>query len=132
MSPNTRANASAAPKKESDSDLLERLKTAADLLESIAGDRGLLAGVSEEERTRLLQAAGQVSRPEARDRRRLVKATLRQRKADKVQRAERVLARTGIRALRRKPVVTTPNVFPPIAMEQQPAEGKTECRETDE
>jgi NAD(P)-dependent dehydrogenase (short-subunit alcohol dehydrogenase family) len=112
--------------------LAARLKAASDLLEAIAANRGLLAGVSEEERTRLLQAAGQVSRPDARDRRRLVKATLRQRKADKVQRAESVLARTGIRTLRRKPVVTTPNVFPPAGFEAQWAEGGSECREPGE
>ncbi|HEY2953483.1 MAG TPA: SDR family NAD(P)-dependent oxidoreductase, partial [Verrucomicrobiae bacterium] len=126
------AAATARPEDAGGGSLAERLNAAVEFLESIAGDRGLLAGVSEEERTRLLQAAGQVSRPEARDRRRLVKATQRQRRADKVQRAERVLARTGIRTLRRKPVVTTPNVFPPTAMEQQPAEGRTGCRETDE
>ncbi|MEI9963294.1 MAG: hypothetical protein WDM76_19915 [Limisphaerales bacterium] len=65
------------------------MKAAAELLESIARNRELLAGVSEAERTRLLQAAGQISRPDARMRRQLVKATKRQRKADRSQRAEK-------------------------------------------
>ena len=93
--------------------LTERLRAAAEMLEAIARNRALLAGVPEAERTRLLQAAGQVSRPDALDRRRLVKASKRQRKADKRERAESVLTDTGIRKLRRETVFTTPNVFPP-------------------
>jgi hypothetical protein len=89
----------------------------------------LLAGVSEEERTRLLQAAGRVSRPDATDRRRLRKAQLRQRKSEKSQRAESVLAQTGIRALRRETVFTTPNVYPPSAFEQREIEGEPDFRE---
>ena len=108
----------------------ERLRAAAELLESVAANRALLAGLPEAERTRLLQAAGQVSRPDAVDRRRLVKATKRQRKAQKVQRAESVLAETGIRALRQKPVFTTPNVFPPEGFEQKEVEGDPDYRET--
>ncbi len=41
------------------------MQAAAELLESIAGNRELLAGVSEAERTRLLSAAGRISRPDA-------------------------------------------------------------------
>ncbi len=95
---------------EADGDTLaERIRAAAELLESIVEDRALLAGVPEDDRTRLLQAAGQVSRPDAIERRQLLKATKRQRKAARVQRAESVLAETGIRKLRREPVFTTPN-----------------------
>ena len=112
--------------------LSERLRAAAELLESIAGNRALLAGVSTEDRQRLLQAAGQVSRPDAVDRRRLVKASKRQRKAAKLQRAESVLADTGIRKLRKEPVFTTPNVFPPLEFEQQEVEGDAGFRETSE
>ena len=92
--------------------LTERLQAAAELLESIASNRELLAGVSEAERTRLLQAAGRISRPDARARRQLVKISKRQRKAEKSQRAETALNKTGIRKLRRQTVFTTPNVFP--------------------
>src|SRR6476469_4751394 len=93
--------------------LAERVREAAELLESIADNRAMLAELSEDERRRLLQAAGQVSRPDAIDRRRLLKVTKRQRKAERVNRAESVLSDTGIRKLRRETVFTTPNVFPP-------------------
>jgi len=109
--------------------LSDRLKAAAELLESIAGNRALLAEMSEEERTRLLSAAGRVSRPDAGDRRRLVKATKRRRKADKQQRAESVLADTGIRRLRRQTVFTTPNVHPPLGFEQQEVGNDPDFRE---
>ena len=69
-----------------DPNLAARLKDAADLLEAISSNRALLAQVPEEERVRLLQAAGRVSRPDAVDRRRLRKAQLRQRKSEKNQR----------------------------------------------
>ena len=93
--------------------LAARLRAATELLELIAADRTVLADVPEADRTRLLSAAGQVSRPDAIVRRALVKATKRQRKAAKVHREESVLADTGIRRLRRQTVFTTPNVFPP-------------------
>src|SRR4051812_46848683 len=108
--------------------LLDRVRAATELLESIASDRALLGHVPADERTRLLQAAGRVSRPDAVERRQLLKFTKRARKAEKVQRAESVLAETGIRKLRRQPVFTSPNVFPPATVpqladgEQAPAE----------
>ncbi len=112
--------------------LAQRLRDAAELLEAIAGNRALLAGMPDEERLRLLQAAGQVSRPDAVARRRLVKATQRERKATKRQRAENVLAETGIRKLRRAAVFTTPNVFPPAGFEQKEVADDPEIRETSE
>jgi NAD(P)-dependent dehydrogenase (short-subunit alcohol dehydrogenase family) len=101
--------------------LAARVAAAAALLEAIAADRAILAGLPEEVRRRLLQAAGQVSRPDAVDRRQLVKATKRQRKAEKVQRAESVLQETGIRKLRRESVFVTPNLFPPTDYERDDA-----------
>ena len=109
--------------------LADRLRAAAELLESIAGNRALLAGIPEADRKRLLLAAGQVSRPDAVDRRRLVKASKRQRKAAKTQRAESQLGETGIRKLRRETVFTTPNAFPPAGFVQQEVEGDPEFRE---
>src|SRR5271169_4882971 len=109
--------------------LTERMQTAAELLESIAGNRELLAGVSEAERTRLLQAAGQISRPDALARRQLVKATKRHRKASKAERAEKTLNQTGIRKLRRQTVFTTPNVFPPADFQQIEIESEPDFRE---
>ncbi|MEO7521123.1 MAG: SDR family oxidoreductase [Gemmatimonas sp.] len=98
--------------------LSERIRAATELLESIAGDRSLLAGIPEADRTRLLQSAGQVSRPDAIVRRQLVKETKRQKKAKRVERLETVLEATGIRKLRREPVFATPNYFPPAGFSQ--------------
>jgi NAD(P)-dependent dehydrogenase (short-subunit alcohol dehydrogenase family) len=109
--------------------MTERMRAAAELLESIAGNRELFAGVSAAERTRLLQAAGRISRPDAIARRQLVKATKRQRKASKSQRAEKALNQTGIRKLRRQTVFTTPNVFPPAEFKQIEVENNPDFRE---
>ena len=104
--------------------LAEQVRIASELLESIADNRAVLAELNEDERNRLLQAAGQVSRPDAVDRRRLLKVTKRQRKAERVQRAESVLSATGIRKLRRETVFSTPNVFPPAAFEPNDVNGE--------
>src|SRR6185437_8450177 len=109
--------------------LADRLRDAAELLESIASDRSLLAGLPDEDRTRLLQAAGRVSRPDAIDRRRLVQATKRERRIAKANRAETVLSNTGIRKLRRETVFMTPNVFPPAQFEQREVEDDADFRE---
>ena len=94
--------------------LARRVKEAADLLEQIDADRTLLANIPEADRNRFLNAAGRVSRPDAIDRRRLLKVMKRKRREEKVQREETLLASTGIRKLRRERVlITSPNVFPP-------------------
>ncbi len=90
-----------------------RAREASALLEAIATDRALLALLDESARTRLLHAAGEVSRPDAIARRRLVKATRNQRKSERTQRAESVLQETGIRKLRREEVFITPRLFAP-------------------
>ena len=107
----------------------DRLSAATELLESIVADRTLLAAVSADERARLLTAAGQVSRPDAPSRRRLLKAMQRQHKAAKLERDERIRAESGIRALRRAPIFTTPNVFPPADFHQQETNGHSHGRE---
>jgi NAD(P)-dependent dehydrogenase (short-subunit alcohol dehydrogenase family) len=105
---------------------------AAELLEAIAGDRSLLAGLTGDERNRLLSAAGLVSRPGAPARRQLLKTYQRQRKAAKTELAEGALNRTGIRKLRRQTVFTTPNVHPPLGFEQQEVTDNPEFREAHE
>jgi len=98
--------------------LRERLRAAADLLETIVADRSLLAGIPEADRNRLLNAAGRVSRPDALSRRQLLKVVKRKKRAEKVRRSESVLAATGIRKLRREPVfITSPNIYPPKSTE---------------
>jgi NAD(P)-dependent dehydrogenase (short-subunit alcohol dehydrogenase family) len=106
-----------------------RLRAATDLLEAIVADRGLLAGVSAEERQRLIQAAGHIYAPDATSRRQLVRAGVRRRKAEKVEREDRALNGTGIRSLRRQEVFTTPNVFPPAAFEQHEIADDPDFRE---
>ena len=90
----------------------ERLRRAAELLESIANNRELLANVSEEDQRRLLRAAGEVFEPDDAARRRLIKAMRRHHKAAKTEREEVTLAQTGIRKLRSQALFTTPNVPP--------------------
>src|SRR5690349_14473688 len=87
---------------------VEQLKAAAAVLEAAASNRALLAALSVEERTRLLTAAGEIYCPDLKERRRLVKARIKQRKAEKVQRDQSKLHETGIRKLRREKVFTTP------------------------
>ena len=102
---------------------------AAELLEQVAGNRALLAAMSVEDRTRLLKAAGDIYCPDVSQRRRLVKASVRERKAAKLNRDQSVLSETGIRALRRKPVFTTPNLPPPPEIEPQEITDDPDFRE---
>jgi NAD(P)-dependent dehydrogenase (short-subunit alcohol dehydrogenase family) len=96
----------------------ERLRAVTEALEEIVRDRGLLASLSVDERTRLLTAAADVHNPDLEQRRRWSKASRRREKAEKVQRDEAVLADAGIRLLRSKPVFTTPDPPRPAAVEQ--------------
>ena len=108
---------SAMPKP--NSEFLERLRAATQLLESIVADRGLLAHVPPDDQRRLVQAAGHVYAPDSASRRQLVRASIRREKAEKVRREEQALERTGIRTIRRQPVFMSPNVFPPVPFEQR-------------
>src|SRR5687768_17949152 len=99
--------------------LAAQLKSAAELLEAVAADRTLLAGLSKEDRVRLMQAAGQIFCPDVTERRRLTKATQKHRKTEKRVKSQAVLHETGIRELRRKAVFTTPNALPPTTDAQQ-------------
>ena len=83
------------------------------LLERIALDRSLLEDVPAEDRERFLKAVANVYHPDHVERRRMAKVVDKHRKAARVRRDDTVLHETGIRALRRKPVFTTPNYFLP-------------------
>jgi NAD(P)-dependent dehydrogenase (short-subunit alcohol dehydrogenase family) len=104
-------------------DLLRRLREAAETLERIAADRSLLDAMSDEERTRLHLAVAQVYHPDPVARRLKMKAAER----EKVRRDDQVLKETGIRALRRKPVFTSPNYFPPPPTERKESETLQHC-----
>ncbi len=107
------------------SSAVERVRAATKMLEALAADESMLAGISVEERARLLQAAGQVYCPDVRIRRRFIKNRERQRKAERQERHQAVLAKTGIRKLRQQSVFTTPNVFPPPGFQTLPAPDET-------
>ena len=107
----------------------ERVRDAAELLEAIARDRALLASLPGEEYAQLLQAAGKVYCPDVADRRRLVRAKVRQRKAEKLAQDQSKLNETGIRKLRREKVFMTPNVFPPVELEPHEDAGEHDFRD---
>src|SRR5260370_16508147 len=98
----------------------ESLARVAELLERIATDLSVLEELPDEERERFLKAVANVYHPDRVERRRMAKVVDKQRKAARVKRDDGVLQETGIRALRRKPVFTTPNVFRPSANSQSP------------
>jgi NAD(P)-dependent dehydrogenase (short-subunit alcohol dehydrogenase family) len=93
--------------------LLERVRQTTEFLEWIDEERQLLALLPIEDRQRLHRAVAQLHNPDPIARRQKQKAAERARNEAQLQRAETLLQETGIRALRRKPVYTTPNVFPP-------------------
>lgn len=83
------------------------------MLEQIEANRALLDQLPEEDRRRLHRAVAQFYNPDPVARRNRLKALERERSAAQTAKADAVLHETGIRSLRRKPVFTTPNVFPP-------------------
>jgi NAD(P)-dependent dehydrogenase (short-subunit alcohol dehydrogenase family) len=110
-------------------EFFDRLRLSTEFLEAIVADRGLLAQAPPDDQRRLLQAAGQVYAPDANARRLLVRATVRRRKAERVRREDEILDQTGIRTLRRRPVIITPNVFPPPGFESRDTDGDPDVRE---
>ncbi len=82
-------------------------------LDAVAADRELLDRLPAEARGRLHRAVASVYHPDPVLRRQKMKAAERERNAAQVAREEAVLHETGIRELRRRPVFTTPNYFPP-------------------
>lgn len=105
-------------------DFSQRVQTAVELLEAVMADRTLLSGFSDEERSRLMRAAGEVYCPDVTARKGLLKAKNRAHKQAKIKRDDEVLNQTGIRQLRSKPVFITPNL--PPAPEVEPVEVKDE------
>ncbi len=107
------SNAGSVPSSPLSDDLSARLRAATVALEAIVADRSLLQAMPLDERTRLLNAAGNVYEPDVEQRRRQIKAERRNAKQHKAQQDQGTLSETGIRSLRAKPVFTTPNVFAP-------------------
>jgi NAD(P)-dependent dehydrogenase (short-subunit alcohol dehydrogenase family) len=99
------------------------------MLEDIARDRSVLDALTPEERARLTTAAGDVFNPSPQDRRRQAKLASKRRHSDRVRQDQATLTETGIRALRSKPVFTTPNVFPPTGPQESEAVEDPDFRE---
>jgi len=86
----------------------EELRRAREVLEAVVSDRSLLAQLPDEERTRLLVAAGRTIHPDLEQKRRLVRSlrAVQRRRAEAHDRS--VLAGTGIRAAREAEVFVPP------------------------
>jgi NAD(P)-dependent dehydrogenase (short-subunit alcohol dehydrogenase family) len=102
-----------------DPSLLPQLRSTIELLERLDADRALLERLPAPERERLHRVVAQIFNPDPVARRARLKALERERSAAEIERTSAVLEETGIRALRRKPVFTTPNYFPPPEAEPE-------------
>jgi NAD(P)-dependent dehydrogenase (short-subunit alcohol dehydrogenase family) len=107
-----------APALDADEGFRRRIRAATETLEAIGADWTQLEQLSPEDRERLHKAVAALHSPDRVVRRQRLKAARRERKAAEVRREEEVLHGTGIRTLRRKPVFTTPNVFPPFPLDE--------------
>jgi NAD(P)-dependent dehydrogenase (short-subunit alcohol dehydrogenase family) len=94
-------------------DLLDRLRIAADLLDTIAADRSVLDALPEADQKRLKAAVNRFHHPDPIPHRKLRREKKRAQVKQRNDHDDAVLNATGIRELRSKPVFTTPNYFPP-------------------
>ncbi len=100
----------------------EDLRRAREVLEAVVSDRALLAQLPDEERIRLVMAAGRAIAPETEQKRRLVKGLRKTRRRQIESRDRALLARTGIRAARESDVfVPPPRLVTAGAAEAQPS-----------
>src|SRR5258706_9873153 len=118
-------------KNDTQSKLLQPVPPVTELLELIGADWKLLDRLPAEERERLHKAVAQIQEPDPVARRRRLKAQRRERKVAENRREDEILPRTGIRTLRRQPVFTTPNVFPPRLAVEREAPEQTAAGEVD-
>jgi NAD(P)-dependent dehydrogenase (short-subunit alcohol dehydrogenase family) len=102
-----------SPSEPANESLADRLLASIAAIEAVAADRTLLDTLPAEDRQRLHAAVARLYQPDPVARRQRLKAAERERSAARIEREEALLHATGIRELRRKPVFTTPNVFPP-------------------
>jgi NAD(P)-dependent dehydrogenase (short-subunit alcohol dehydrogenase family) len=96
-----------------------QLRSAAELLERIDSDKGLLDRLPAKDRQRLHHAIAQIYNPDPEARRLKRRASERARGDAHTKRISAALDQTGIRTLRRKPVFTTQNFFPPDVSEAE-------------
>jgi hypothetical protein len=95
-----------------------------ELLERLAADWSLLDELPAEDRARLHRAIAGLSAADPRARRKRAKQADRERRERRISHEEAVLNTTGIRTLRRRPIVTTPNVFPPVHVGEDDIDGR--------
>ena len=93
--------------------LVERLRAAAELLETVAADKAAFEALPEAEQKRLKAAVHRFHNPDPIDHRKARREKKRAQVREKNAHDDAVLNATGIRELRSKPVFTTPNYFPP-------------------
>jgi len=100
-----------------DPDWIRRLREAIDVLEAAGADWRQLHQLPPDERARLLRAVALLHERDPVVRRKVAKATARERKAALIARAEARRGAAGIRVLRAKPVFTTPSVRAPVGFD---------------
>lgn len=88
----------------------EHVKVATELFEAIVSDRSLLLTIPEEDRIRLLKAAGRACIPDAVEKSRLKKSVRRERSFQKQQADREARATTEIRTLRQDAVFSAPRL----------------------
>lgn len=103
----------------------DQVAAALALLEALASDRGLLAGIDAETRKRLLVAAGAIAHPDAKAARKLSRAFRKKDAAAKREADQAALRETGIRVARDEPVFMTPALDAPA----RPVQSAPELRE---
>lgn len=91
----------------------EELASLLKLLQAVAADRSLLDQFSADDRKQFHLAVAQVYNPDPATRRLAQRAEVRERTAVQAERVAAARSETGIQTLRRKPVFTTSNFFPP-------------------
>ncbi len=101
---------------------LDQVRQAIETLEKIAEEGSLSDELPEEEWQRLKQAVARVHYPDRTVRRQRRKDRRQSRKSEQLRADDAVLQETGIRVLRRTPLYTTPNAFPPTEEEIQARE----------
>jgi NAD(P)-dependent dehydrogenase (short-subunit alcohol dehydrogenase family) len=107
----------ATPDRASD-DVRRRLLDAMAVLREVIAAPEMVNELDAEDKAAFFNAAGDVFCPDPEIRRRRTKLLQQQRRNERAQRDDEVLAETGIRTLRSKPVFTTPDVFAPDDFEQ--------------
>jgi NAD(P)-dependent dehydrogenase (short-subunit alcohol dehydrogenase family) len=100
---------------------VEKLRELIDAMEVLEHDRTSLDQLTDDERSRLITAAGNVFDPDPAQRRRYAKLARKKWREERTLHDQEALADTGIRTLRAKPVFTTPNIYPTVG----PGENET-------